>query len=308
MKRTCYIITLIVACTLSVKGQFIDAGSYFRQSPISFNPAATGHNDVFTISWNFRNQWLGIPGAPTNQHFAFHAPMPKENVAVGLLVGSETEGIKSKTNSYVSYAYRIHANNLHVSFGIRGGLNTYNEDQSAFAEQTEDPLLQGNEDSYLIPNMGAGIMIYSSNYFLGFSLPEFFHYDYTNEKIDYDISQLSYLITAGGSIKVAPFMAVQPSVMFGIDKTERFSQFYNLNLLFLEKYMVGAVQKLNPNDGFNFSSFSSLVMFRANPQTDIGIGYDFNLGDFANYSNGSLEVFLQYQFSYKIKTASPRSF
>jgi len=292
-----------------VHAQFTVPGSFYMQSPILVNPAATGNNQVFSVLYNYRNQWMGFPGSPVNQHFAFHAPMPRENVALGLIAVNESIGVSNRTSAYVSYAYRIKMDQYLLSLGVWGGFNSQSEQYGDLEETAGDPLFQEDRLSFFIPNMGAGILIkYQSNYFIGFSVPEFLHYNYSKAQVETKLNHFSYIATAGAGFRVLPFMALEPSVMVAVNELEGLLQYYALNTVFLEKYVLGGMLKLSDDNDYNLGAYSAMIMFRANPQTDIGLAYDINNGRLARFSNGSLEVLLRYQFSYKIRSASPRDF
>ena len=45
------------------------------------NPAITGIEDYTDIKLGFRNQWVGIEGAPRTYYFSAHMPINKKNIS-----------------------------------------------------------------------------------------------------------------------------------------------------------------------------------------------------------------------------------
>jgi len=58
----------------------------------------------------------------------------------------------------------------------------------------------------------------------------------------------------------------------------------------------------------NGRSFAGLFQFQDNNQLRIAYTYDFDIGRIGQYSNGSHEIMLRYEFRYKIDVANPLIF
>ncbi len=55
-------------------------------------------------------------------------------------------------------------------------------------------------------------------------------------------------------------------------------------------------------------SVAALFQFSVNDQLKVGYTYDFDFGKLGKYSNGSHEVMLTYQFSFKVDAVNPLIF
>jgi hypothetical protein len=51
-----------------------------------------------------------------------------------------------------------------------------------------------------------------------------------------------------------------------------------------------------------------ILQLQLNPQIMFGYSYDYPVGALSNYSKGSHEVVLRYEFGYKVTAANPRYF
>jgi type IX secretion system PorP/SprF family membrane protein len=72
---------------------FVAAGDIYAQqdalysqymfNPFAINPAYAGSRNSYSAVLLHRSQWVGMPGAPTTQSFAVHAPAAKSGIAMG---------------------------------------------------------------------------------------------------------------------------------------------------------------------------------------------------------------------------------
>jgi type IX secretion system PorP/SprF family membrane protein len=77
----------------------------------------------------------------------------------------------------------------------------------------------------------------------------------------------------------------------------------NCNLLFFEKFWLGAGYRTG-------DALIGMVEYNVTPQLRAGYAYDFTLTDIADYSSGSHEIMIAYDFgkNVEVKTRSPRYF
>lgn len=303
------IIGILFIMNLGLMAQSFDPGNYFSNTSLNYNPAAAGMDDVFTILMNYQNQWMGFDGAPTIASLSFHAPSLKTNTAFGANFDSYRKGNQNYVSVNANYAYRIHWEAMTISMGLRAAVVSYSESELYLGGGNNDPLF-AEDPSYLIPNFGVGFIVNAENYFVGFSIPYLLGYSHNDRSITSEFTSTSYYFTGGYTYRVLPILKLHPAVMFKYRAKVGSQIHLNLiNATVYDKYMLGFNYIVSKNiEDSKISSYSVLAKLRANPQTDIGVAYEFNGGDIANYSNGSLEVFMQYKFRYKLNVSSPRNF
>ena len=71
----------IGATTLSAQQDAMFTKYMFNS--LVYNPAYAGYYDHMYISALYRNQWLGVDGAPTTQTLTLHTPLKNNRVGVG---------------------------------------------------------------------------------------------------------------------------------------------------------------------------------------------------------------------------------
>ena len=85
MKNVLYlnliIILNIVSCSLSSQQE--PMFTQYMDNQIFVNPAFTGAKDYLEITGVYREQWVGINGAPNSTTFSFQTPLKNKSLAIG---------------------------------------------------------------------------------------------------------------------------------------------------------------------------------------------------------------------------------
>ena len=150
-----------------------------RFSQINFaqgvnNPAAIAHDGLIMADLIFRNQWLGVEGAPTT--IAFNGQYEiNEDHAVGLNIYHDRIGVHNTTSFSAQYAYRAHLDNARsVSFGLSlGADNVVNDLAASQTSIIGDPVFSTSYSS-LFFNGSFGIYYNAPKFYIGASIPQLF--------------------------------------------------------------------------------------------------------------------------------------
>ena len=90
------------------------------------NPAYTGDDEIYDMVLLSRQQWVGFEGAPKSYYVAAQAPLRNQKAGIGFDFQRNTSGPTVQNGIFFSYAYTITiAEMTSLSFGLRGGLNSY---------------------------------------------------------------------------------------------------------------------------------------------------------------------------------------
>ena len=136
------------------------------------NPAYAGSHETVSATALYRQQWTGLDGAPSTQTFSVHSPVKNERVGLGLFIIRDKIAITEQLGSYLAYSYRIPLGNGKLSFGIQGGVNTYQVDYTQI--NVDRNAFNRGDLRELHPNAGAGIYYYTDRFYLGGSSPQLF--------------------------------------------------------------------------------------------------------------------------------------
>lgn len=267
----------------------------FMFNKLYFNPAYAGAKEALCISGIYRNQWIGMEGAPQTATLNVHAPIWKRRMGIGASITNDRIGLTDRWNMDFNYAYRIQLPKESVlSIGLRGSVS-YMSIRWDNAELTQvfDQSVPAAQNSKIMPNFGAGIYYQSRKWYLGFSMPRLFknRIDFnTNNQgtIEPELTQ-HYFMSGGVSIDLGKNVQLQPNVMLKYAPNTPFDADINCSIVFFETILLGVSYRVG-------DSVDGLLQWRIVPQFTISAAYDFTLTPLQQYNRGSLEVMIQYCF------------
>lgn len=139
------------------------------------NPAYAGSREVLSATALYRNQWVGIDGAPKTVTFSMHAPVRNEKIGLGIIFCNDRLGITNTNNIGLNYAYRItFKNKARLSLGLQASVLQYRADFASiahsFSPSVFDPAFSQVINRWL-PNFGTGIYYYTNKFYVGASVP-----------------------------------------------------------------------------------------------------------------------------------------
>lgn len=274
---------------------------------LAINPAYAGSAERASIKGLSRHQWVGFEGAPNTQTIAFHTPVWHESLGLGGTLLRDTHGPITQYTFMADVAYRIHMGDAKLAFGLKGGLNVL---QGRFAElnplEPNDQVFQANVNTKLDPQFGFGVMYYSDRYFLGLSTPKLLRTEFFQTDSLAFISQPGqrphYFLTGGYVFDLGLYHKFKPTFLVKAVQGAPISFDLSANFLFYEKFWLGAMYRHNDAVG-------ALAQYHITNEFTVGYSYDYPITLFRNYSGGSHEIMLGYEFGNKLKgVRSPRYF
>ncbi|MHC1733113.1 MAG: type IX secretion system membrane protein PorP/SprF [Bacteroidales bacterium] len=309
MKVRLYILILfIVAVHSAAMAQQVPITSQYLTNGLIINPAYAGTREALSANLSYRKQWAKIIGAPQFQTLSLHSPINnKEKVSLGLMADYLTYGVTKDVGIYAFYAYSVRIGRGKLSMGLKGGIDlsntNYNKLQFPDGNLT-DPLLTGDM-KYTLPNMGVGFYYYTDKYFAGLSVPSLLTYrrDATDEfSVKPDYAHFKSYFTAGTILRFADSFKVKPSVLVRYAMKEPLEVDLNANFIFADILWVGGSYRIAEKAAV------ALLDLQVTPQLKLGYSFDYQLGHLNNYTSGTHEVSLRYEFEFKVSATSPRYF
>lgn len=303
------LIIILIACAgQSAMAQQEAMYSQYMFNMLAINPAYAGSRNVTSATALYRDQWVGMDGAPKTATFTIDAPIDNKNIGIGLQVFSDKIGITNTTGAFASYAYRIRFNKGTLSFGIQGGASQYLADFTGVALNTGgygDNAFSQNINKVLL-DFGTGIYYNSDRFFIGLSSPQLLNNKLSDLNVQGDNSfagqQLHLFLTTGYVFPIGTDLNFKPSVLFKGVKGAPIEADMNATLWIKDVIAFGAQYRTE-------SSAAGLVEVQVSPQLRIGYSYDVSTTKLVQYNNGSHEIMVRYEFGYqKGKILSPRYF
>ncbi|MDM8003142.1 MAG: type IX secretion system membrane protein PorP/SprF [Bacteroidota bacterium] len=309
MKRSVYILVLFsLAMTPGVNAQQVPITSQYLTNGLVINPAYAGTREALSANLSYRKQWARISGAPQFQTLSLHSPVnKKEKVSLGIMADYLTYGVTKDVGIYAFYSYAVRLGKGILSMGLKGGIDLSNTNYNnlQFPDgNPADPLLSGDM-KYTLPNMGLGFYYYTDKYFAGLSVPSLLTYrrDEADEfRVSPDYKLFRTYFTAGTILQFADAFKVKPSVLVRYSMHEPLEVDLNANLIFADMLWVGGSYRIAEKAAV------ALLDLQLTPQLKIGYSYDYQMGHLNNYTSGTHEVSLRYEFAFAVSATSPRYF
>lgn len=312
-KNTNRIIILVTVLILQAGGLFAQQNALFSQymfNTLAINPAYAGSRNVIAATALYRNQWVGIEGAPKTGTFTVDAPFANEHIGLGIQLVSDKIGITRTNSALMSAAFRIPMNSGSLAFGLEGSVADY---RAGFTEVELDPSGPVGDPGFnddvnkTLFNFGSGIYYSSERFYAGFSVKDFVRnrLNYNDLATDDDITarQSAHAYLASGYVFPLGFdFDLKTSALLKGVKGAPIQADFNVTLWIKQMIAIGAEYRTN-------ADISALMELKVTPQVRIGYAYDKSITSLRSYNSGSHEFMLRYEFSFdRDKILSPRYF
>jgi type IX secretion system PorP/SprF family membrane protein len=333
MKKFLPLLLLLFFISKHTQAQQDPMFTKYMFNSLNFNPGYAGSKEHLSMVALYRDQWLGLEGAPTTQTLSIHTPL-KERVGIGLNISNDKIGVTGSTVGSLSYAYRIPFGKGKVSVGLQASFMNYRTDfgKLNYRDPRFNDLSFEDDVNLWAPNFGAGIYYYSDKFYAGVSVPHLIKTDLNDASgSNTRWAQLyrHYYFTTGMAIPIRgeslvfkPSLLIKSVGLFGDFTSSSNNQKpvgaptefdLDISLLFHQSLWIGAAFR---------SSFETFVgktstvdsadlwaMFYLNRGMRVGLSYDFTLTELRNHNQGSFEIMLGYDFCFEDKrVVTPRYF
>lgn len=170
---------LFVAICLLGSAQQLAQYSQYVFNQFSVNPAVAGSKDCLDMRLGYRQQWVGLEGAPVTGWVSMHGvirakgkPFQANKHGVGVFVEADDAGNYGYTTFLLAYAYHMQmSRNFHLSMGLFGGLRQV---KLAVGEMTlgtyNDPVANSQAAALVMPEITPGVFAYSKTGWAGISM------------------------------------------------------------------------------------------------------------------------------------------
>jgi type IX secretion system PorP/SprF family membrane protein len=303
------------------------------------NPALTGIENYTDVKISHRHQWVGLQDAPVTTYLTLHKPlgkkddrttatsfdMPGENPrgrnywqdyeaakphsGIGLKVINDRTGPLNRFAGYVSYAYHIGISaQTSIAVGFEAGVQDIflNRDKLDFgsANPIDPAVYNSGEINSLKPDFGAGIWVYSADYFIGLSaqqiIPQKIYFSDNTVKQQQGKLVPHLFATAGYRFFINDDISMIPSFMLKYVQPTPAQLDINTKFQYRDLLWVGAGYRLK--DGFN-----GLVGLNVSNTFNISYSYDYTTSQLNTITKGTHEIVLGFLIGNKYGDWCPRN-
>lgn len=309
MRKGLFWLAAVLCCLPVAKGQHYPMYSQYMHNQLVINPAYTGSRDVLSTTCLFRQQWLGIEGAPSTQALYFHTPLPNPRNNFGFNLILDRLGVTRRNAFHLSYAYRIDLgkDKGRLAFGLQGGVATLqNKFSEVVTDQPADHVFQADARPILVPGVGFGLYFDTRRWYLGVSTPYLLEYHSSAFNLfvqpnDSVASSRPALLATGCLIRLNPDLILRPSILVKYVANSPLQLDLNAHIILKDFMWAGASYRTG-------DAVVGLLGFQVSPQLRLGYAYDMSVTEIRRFNSGSHELMLRYEFGYRMKAMSPRYF
>ena len=272
--------------------------SQYLFNGLLINPGYAGSHPYTSSSLLHRSQWSQFDGAPTTSVVAVDGALRNNSMGVGVLMLHDQIGLTTQTDVSLNFAYRMRLGAGRLAFGLKGGLSNTRADLFA-AETTDpgDPNYSENQQITHSGRFGFGMYYHLQRFYLGVSIPTLTTLGPNAQTVDPHM-----LATAGIVMQVSDGVMLKPSFLVKSVNAAPAQLDLNIHALFQEKIWVGAGWRTG--DGI-----VGMMEIQVTPELRIGYARDFTLSEIRDYSTGSNELLIGFDFGQGITAKrSPRYF
>lgn len=283
----------------------------YMWNQLIINPGYAGSREALTASAVWREQWVGLDGAPSTQVLSIHSPLPNEKVGLGFTIQNDHIGPTNNTGIWGDFAYRLQVTEKSkLSFGLRAGFDVYQADLMSLNNiESNDPAFNKNIENRFLPNFGFGAYYYGNRGYVGISVPTILQNELNNGnnpgKDVLDLESRHFYLMGGYVFSLSKDslgVMFKPSAVVRMVNGAPVSFDLTANFLIKQKLWLGAAYRYQ-------DSFAGLISFQFTPHLQAGYSYDFGTSDLRSYNGGSHEIMLTYDFfKNEVKTKNPRYF
>ncbi|MBL4662978.1 MAG: type IX secretion system membrane protein PorP/SprF [Flavobacteriaceae bacterium] len=302
-------VLLIALSTSQLHAQQDSQYTQYMYNTQTFNPAYVGSRGTMSLTGLYRNQWVGLDGAPETFNFSINTPVGElKKVGLGLSFIQDKIGPADESTITADFSYTIQLNEkIKLAFGVKGGINLLSVDYSKLnIHNPNDELQQYNIDHRVTPIIGAGLYLHDNEtWYAGVSAPnmlETSHYD--DVTVSNATEKANFYIIGGYVFSLSESTKFKPAVIGKFVSGAPISIDLSANFLFYDTFTLGAAYRFD-------AAVSALAGFQINESLMIGYAYDYGIQELANYNSGSHEIFLRFEIGNSKKTErflTPRFF
>ncbi|MFZ2285569.1 MAG: type IX secretion system membrane protein PorP/SprF [Bacteroidales bacterium] len=297
---------ILLLVPVSLAAQLTPVTDQYILNPLTINPSYAGSRGGLSVAAFYRQQWVGISGAPRTMSFQVDAPVLSNKLGLGLFVVNDQIGVTRQTELMTSYAFRINLGGGVLALGLGAGLvatNTAWSDLIVLDPGDEYYLIDSRV--FIVPDFSFGVYYNVKNYFVGFSVPRLLGYQFDFDRNKYSLKvepgQYNYILNTGYLFSLGQKTKFMPSALLSYSIGDKFLYDVSAHFIMNDRLWLGATYR-------STSSVTALAQFAINNQFKVAYSYDFNFGTLGNYNNGSHEIMLRYEFRYKVDVINPLIF
>lgn len=338
LKKSWILTGLLIALASVAVAQQRPIYSQYILNNYILNPALTGIENYTDVKISHRHQWLGIDGSPVTTYITVHKPIGKKDYkqtatsfnmkgenprgkqywqdytasephhGIGMQIINYQTGPLNRLSAYATYAYHLGINaNTNLSGGIMLGMSKWSLNRNELKWGTLDPndpaIAMNSEINRWRPDIGAGLWLYSADYFVGLSAQQLLptSYSFSSGGTYKGISTKAHLFLSGGyRFFISEDITALPSVMLRYIDVLGLQVENTLKLQYQDKLWVGT--NIRYKEGF-----AAMAGMNISQTFNLSYAYDILTSRLRTVSRGTHEIVLGFLLGNQYGDWCPRN-
>lgn len=300
LSKVLVLIAVLLLVGMLKAQDYYHISQYMIHQPF-INPAAIGSYNSLNGAALYKQQWVGLEGAPSIQAINVNSPLGTTNGNAGFSVVRDQIGVNNRIDISGTYAYNLSiGKKSKLALGLTG-MAVLN--QSNFAEATvndeNDPLFANNTQMKVLPNFQYGMYYYTNKFYVGLSLPKLLlnsvsadSNNITTASTSFDFAQMHYYLNAGYRFDLNENLDLNISTLLKQVSGAPFQFDLNAQVVFSEKLGIGLSYRSS-------SEIAGILSYQITDMFKMAYSYDFALAsknlDLGAYHSGSHEIMLLFR-------------
>ena len=284
----------------------------------AFNIGAAGEDDLTHANAWYRNQWVGVNGAPVTTMINVHSNVDFIPGALGFQVYQDEIGQEANTMVKLGYAYHLSplSNGAHIGIGLNASLfsKSFNANWVALNPVGEDSAIPESQGQGTSVDIDLGVfMRKGKEYYAGFSMT---HVAQTEmPTLQMVLPTRHYYFMGGYNYPISGDELVLRSNVLAKTDLNATAVDVNVNVLW-DDFLWGGItyrpgDAIGPSAGVQYGWSTKEGISSSTQMIKVGYSFDATTSALRTYSSGSHEVFVSYAFKFTTtpvenKYANPR--
>ena len=266
--------------------------SQYMFNPFTVNPAYAGSRQAFSAVMLYRNQWVGLKGAPQSQSISLHTPLKNKKVGLGFNVINDKIGPTNNLGIFGTYAYHLPLRDGKLSMALRAGTYRFQLDGNAIEYKDVDKFSGASIGGGFIPSFDFGLYYYTKTLFGGLAITHIAGGQAKFDGIAEASTQLTQhvLVNFGYAYIINKNLVFKPSALIKYTARAPVNIDINMSVLMKEIFWLGVSYRTS-QDLVIIAEFNITDILRA------GYSYDLGLNALNDFNNGSHELFIGADFN-----------
>lgn len=255
------------------------------------NPAFAGTGECTDIRLGYRHQWAGFEGNPTTAFINGNGKINRKRgsrktsfFGVGARIFNDRAGPYNFIQMELAGAYHVKlGQKLYGSVGVYAGLIQSRFDASGLTlTNYNDPAINGSGANIIGPSITPGILLYSENFYLGFSIQNLVNLTLPEVGLDTRTAR-HYFFKGAYNFNLSDRAQLVPSLI--VRYAYNSTMAYDINLIYKldKKYQFGLAYR-------NETAVAALVNIKIFNMFSIGYAFDYVINNLNFGSYGSHEI------------------